>query len=136
VKTVRVWFLLLLTVLLPIRGAVAAAMLCPVGSSGMQAELRMQGHPMGHAMVDHDMPHDHATAHSHAGDAPQHDGDAHHAGPGKCNACSAFCSLTPLLSANPTLLEPLDLSAVECCSHAGPPPSFVSDGEERPPRTH
>lgn len=122
-KTLRLCFLLLLAVLLPLRGAVAAAMMCPVGGGGMQSELRVQGHAVGHDMAGGAMAH-------------QHEGDSHHqAGSDKCNMCSAFCALTPMLSAMPTLLEPLDLTAVEFSDHAAPAPDFFSDGQERPPRT-
>lgn len=119
-KAVRLCFLLLLAVVLPIRGAVAAAMLCEVGGSGTQSEVRMaDNHAMGHDHAGHD-----------------HGGDAHHAsGVDKCNMCSAFCSITPLPSDVPTLAEPLDLAAVESSDHAAPPPEFFSGGQERPPRT-
>ena len=135
VKAVRIWFLLLLAVLLPVRGAVAAAMLCPVGSTGMQNELRVHDHPMGHEAMDHVdgsctmlPPHDHASA--------GHSDDGHdHAASDKCNTCSAYCSLTPLLSSDSTFLEPPDLAAVKFADQSAPPPSFVSDGQERPPRT-
>jgi hypothetical protein len=142
VKSWRICFLLLLAVLLPVRGAVAAAMLCPVAGSGAQMELPMVGQSAGHAAMDaamlHDHPggHDHAGGHGHAADAsadghPSHD----HAASDGCNACSAYCSLTPLVSSPPTLAEPLDPTAVKFSDLSAPPPSFVSGGQERPPRT-
>jgi ABC-type Zn2+ transport system substrate-binding protein/surface adhesin len=142
VKSWRIWFLLLLAVLLPVRGAVAAAMLCPVAGSGMQLELAMEGHSSGHEAMDHAMAHDHSGSHDHAsshehGTEASHDGHAghDHAGTEGCNACSAFCSATPLLSAMPSLAEPLDPAAVKFAELSAPPPSNVSDGQERPPRT-
>jgi len=142
VKSWRTWLLLLLVVLLPIRGAVAAAMLCPVAGSGAQMEMAMVDHSAGHAAMDHAMSHDHSgghdhtSAHDHAPDAsgdslPGHD----HAESEGCSACSAYCSLTPLLSNLPTLAEPIDPTAVKFSDLYVPPPSFVSDGQERPPRT-
>ncbi len=129
-KTVRIWFLLLLSVLLPIRGAVAAAMLCPVGSSGMQSELRIGEHSSHHDM---DFLEHHEVAHDHGGGG-HHDGHDHGA-VDKCNMCSAFCSLTPLLSDAPKLPEPSALSSVKFPDFSTPAPSFLSDGQERPPRT-
>ncbi len=124
-KTVRLWLLLLLAVLLPIRGAAAAAMLCPVGSSGLQSELRLeQPHP-------HDMDHAKAHGHDHAG----HHGGHDHGAADKCNMCSALCSLTPLLSEAPRLPEPEALAGIKFPDVSTPAPSFVSDGQERPPRT-
>ena len=134
VKAVRIWFLLLLAVLLPVRGAVAAAMLCPVGSTGVQTELREHDHPMGHEVMDHSLAHEHGASHDHA--SAGHADDGHdNAAFDKCNVCSAYCSLTPLVSTEPTLLEPSDLAAVKFSDHFAPPPSFISEGQERPPRT-
>jgi hypothetical protein len=142
VKSWRIWLLLLMAVLLPVRGAVAAAMLCPVAGSGAQIELAVVGGSAGHAAVDDAMSHhragghDHASGHNHAPEASAdgHPGHDHAAAEG-CNTCSAFCSLTPLLSNVPTLAEPVDPTAVRFPRLSAPPPSFVSDGQERPPRT-
>jgi hypothetical protein len=134
VKTVRIWLLLLLAVLLPLRGAVAAAMLCPIGGTGVQNEVRVNGHALGHEAMDHAATHDHGAAHDDGG--ARHDESGHHASASdKCNMCSAFCSLTPLLSAFTTLLEPLDSEPVRFADLSAAPPSFLSDGQERPPRT-
>ncbi|TXI24885.1 MAG: DUF2946 domain-containing protein [Roseateles sp.] len=125
-KTVRIWLLLLLAVLLPIRGAVAAAMLCPVGSSGMQSELRL-GDTSEHHHMDHEA--------AHAPDDAGHHGGHDHGPADKCNMCSAFCSLTPLVSDAPRLPVPEALPAVKFPDVSTPAPSFLSDGQERPPRT-
>ena len=142
-KTWRICLLLLLAVLLPVRGAVAAAMLCSVAGPGAQMELPMVGQPASHAAMDsalsphHSGGHDHAAGHDHAhGDASSDSEYGHdHAASEGCNTCSAYCSLTRLLSNLSTLAEPLDASAVKFSDLSAPPPSFVSDGQERPPRT-
>jgi hypothetical protein len=127
VKTVRIAFLLLLAVLLPVRGAVAAAMLCPAGSAGPQNELHVQDHSSGHDTVTH---------HHHAGSEQAHDPGGHHgAGADKCNVCSAFCSLTPLVGPPPLLAEPMGFTLIKFSDHSAPPSDFFSDGQERPPRT-
>lgn len=132
-KTVRIWFLLLLALLLPLRGAVAAAMLCPVGSTGAQVELNAHERSLTHEVMDHDaMAHE---GHVHHHGSADHGHEHHQSGSGKCNMCSAFCSLTPLLSSVPTLAEPLDPTAVEFSEISAPAPNFFSDGQERPPRT-
>lgn len=108
-------------------------MLCPVGSSGMQNELRVQDHSVEHEDMDHD-----EVAHGHAGaeHVHGHDHSGHHqSASDKCNLCSAFCSLTPMVSAEVTLPEPLGLTTVKFTDHSAPPPDFFSDGQERPPRT-
>ena len=138
-KSWRAWFLLLLAVLLPIRGAVAAAMLCPMASSGVQAEVVLGGHGLGHAAMDHAQAHAHEQGLSHTHAATASDGDGHPthdpSGSDKCNLCSAYCSLTPLLTSVASLAEPLDLPMVRFADLTAPPPSFVSGGQERPPRT-
>ena len=134
-KAVRIGFLLLLAVLLPIRAGVAATMLCAVGNAGVQTELRLSQPPMGHETMDHATAHDHAASHDHAGVSHHDDGEHGQAASDKCNMCSAYCSLTPLAGTVPTLVEPLGLAAVERSDHTAPAPSFVSGGQERPPRT-
>ena len=135
-KSWRIWFLLLLAVLLPVRGAVAAAMLCAVAGSGVQTELVVGGQAAGHQTMDQAQSHDHAGA---QGQGVADHGDGHaghdHTGSDKCNMCSAYCSLTPLVSNVLALVEPPDLASVKFSDHAAPAPSFLSDGQERPPRT-
>ncbi len=130
-KTARIWLLLLLAVLLPSRGAAAAAMVCHDLVPASQSESRVSGH----GTDDHTAP----DAHHHA----QHDGGQngyHHeeqssGSTDKCNLCSDCCSVTPLMSSVSMglLLQPLPP-----CPYpdvAAPAPSFFSDGQERPPRT-
>ena len=137
-KTVRIWFLLLLAVLLPARGAVAAAMLCPVGTGGVQQEMVLSGEAARHDAMEHMHGHppglEQAAEHGHTA----HD-DGHashdHTTSDRCNACSAFCSLTPLVTSVPSVFEPLDPAGVKFSRLSAPAPSFLSDGQERPPRT-
>ena len=113
-------------------------MLCQVGSFGLQAEAQLTKHTHGHEVTaaGHEQQHhaaasqDHGTDHGHPGGS-SHD----HAGTAdKCNFCSAFCSVTGLVSAGVTVAAPQTVSTVFPHLYA-PPPSFVSDGQERPPRT-
>ena len=78
-KLVRIWLLVLLATLLPVRGALAATMLCApaIGS---------QGHA--HGAADH-----HGHGEAHAGDEAaahhqQEDGGAHD----KCSLCASCCA--------------------------------------------
>ena len=129
-KSVRIWLLVLLAVLLPVRGAVAAAMLCPIAGAGVQTEVQMSSEYAAHeAMHQHQHQHQHAASHEHTAD---HD---HASSADRCNLCSAFCSLTPLVGSVPTVAAPLDLAAVVFPDFSAPPPSFFSDGQERPPRS-
>ena len=128
VKTLRVVFLVLLALLLPIRGAVAGAMLCPEGSSSAMSAQAPEH-------VDHDGTHHDMGAahhHEHAGSA-HHDEQAGHAN--ACNICATFCSMTPMLSAMPTLVQAMVASTVTFPELSAAAPTFQSDGQERPPRS-
>lgn len=135
VKSLRIWLLVLMAVLLPLRGALAAAMMCHVAGTGVQTEVQMA-----------ERSHDHGHSHSDVASGGHHGAEVtsqatdHHdfAGVGdpadKCNLCSAFCSVTGMVSGTATASEPQTLTTVFPHLYA-PPPSFISDGQERPPRT-
>lgn len=129
-KVLRIWLLVLLAGLLPVRGAAAAAMLCPPAGVGTQSEVPL----MDHQAVGHD--HQDGTAasvqHVHD-DGAQHDHGL--SGQDQCNLCSAFCSLTPLVSEHAGVAEPRDLATNRFPGFSAPAPSFLSDGQERPPRS-
>jgi len=135
VKSLRVWLLVLMAVLLPLRGALAAAMMCPVAGAGVQTEAQVAepAHDHGHA-------HGHGNGGTHGGHeltsehVDHHDfasiGDASD----KCNLCSAFCSVTGAVSASSPAAEPQSVATIFPRLYA-PPPDFVSGGQERPPRS-
>lgn len=99
----------------------------------MQSELRIGGHAGHHDMDQTVLTDHHEAAHDHGGTG-HHDGHDHGA-VDKCNMCSAFCSLTPLASDAPRMPEPAALPSVKFPDFSTPAPSFLSDGQERPPRT-
>lgn len=132
-RTVRALFVIFLALLIPIRGAVAGAMLCPAGGALAAASSHMQ-HPAAHdgaTALHHDdgAHHDHAH-HEQAQPSPTH--TSHDTG---CNLCASFCSMTPMPSAAPTI-EPSTLSTtLSFPSLQAPAPSFQSGGPDRPPRS-
>ena len=141
VKLFRAWLLVLLAVLLPVRGAMAVAMGCAPSGTPLPSQVTMvsgdddhHGHHRadaghGHASVAHD----HASPdHSAGHDGPEDHGKAHS---DKCNLCSASCSATPLVREVAGVPELNDPTSTVFPSLAAPAPSFVSDGQERPPRT-
>jgi hypothetical protein len=138
VKTARIWLLLLLALLLPVRGAVAAAMLCPIGMAGMEQEMVLSGEAARHDARQHmhgqPAGPEQAAGHGHTADDDRH-ASHDHTTSDRCNACSALCSLTPWVTAAPSVFEPLDPAAVKFSELRAPAPSFLSDGQERPPRT-
>ena len=113
-RLVRIWLLVLLTALLPVRGALAAAMLCAPASA---SHSQHQGHDMAQ--------HEHHQA---AGEHHQHDGGD------RCSLCASCCTAVPLMGVLPSVPQPFDAPQQFPALHT-PAPSFVSDGWERPPRS-
>jgi hypothetical protein len=116
VKTLRLCILLLLAVLLPVRGAVAAAMMCAPIASGSHHATHGSGEHAGH-------PHGPASG-------AVHD----HAAGDKCGLCAACCTAAPLVSNAPDVSIPSDLRTAGFPALRAQAPSFLSDGQERPPR--
>jgi len=126
VKTLRIWLVVVFAVLLPVRGALAAAMLCPMmapaSTAASSAHHAAMGHTMPDAMPDHaNMPHGHVAAQP--------------AGADNCNLCCDFCSVTPLANSLPTLPTAPEHATLSFPDLRAPAPTFLSDGQERPPRS-
>ena len=136
VKTFRILLIVLLAVLLPSRGALAAAMVCaPVGGEA-HAEVSPHEHSTRHGATTIEN-HDHAQheMHAHASGSEHESLPSASDASGTCNFCCDFCSLTPLVSSFPNLVAPQVLSSVSFPDIPAPFLSFVSEGQERPPRT-
>lgn len=124
---------------LPVRGAMAAAMLC-LPQDGPQSQKVMVQHLSGESSKVHDHAlHDHGQ-HGHGqhaqadGTQAGQDDDLVSVTADDCNLCASFCSLTPLASTTSDLRHPRARAALNPAPSV-PAPSFVSDGEDRPPRT-
>ncbi|MBX3605412.1 MAG: hypothetical protein KF788_09075 [Piscinibacter sp.] len=149
-RTFRVLVLLLVAVLLPVRVAIGAAMLC----SGGGMELK---HGAAAAATDEPSAHG-APAHGDSAHAPVHEGhhgmhghghgapaDAVQADTGsvpsdgfakvKCHVCITGGSATPLLAVPPEIAAPALTAEVDYPALVVPVPSFQGEGQERPPRT-
>lgn len=125
-KLLRIALLLVLALLLPIRGAVAAAMLCPAAGADVSMEVAGPHH---HAGADD------AADGAHADAGPHHHHAAQDGAPDKCNLCSACCPLSPLAGGAPGVPPPLEVGGVGFPTLSAPAPVFLSGGLERPPRT-
>jgi hypothetical protein len=133
VKTLRIFLLVLLALLLPIRGAVGAAMMCPEG--GLPASsATTTAHPSSH---HHHPAQDELKATHHHGQPSSihHPHSATTAHAGGCNACTSCCSVTPMLSALPAIQAPVDVQAVSFPPLLAPAPTFHCGAQERPPRS-
>jgi hypothetical protein len=116
----------------------AAAMVCaPPGKAVGESEIV--------ALAGHHADAHHAVSNAALGLQGQghHDlsaQDASHDGPSqavqdKCNFCSASCSATPVPSSEPLMPSPVAASAAAFPHLSAAAVSFLSDGQERPPRT-
>ena len=130
VKSFRTFVLLLLVLLLPLRSAVAATMLC--GTAGATAQAAALHDHGGHS--DHSGHEAHASGgtHDQVGGS-HHDGQSGHAD--SCNLCASGCHATPLATAPPEVLEPHLTAKVVFPALFVAAPAFQSDGQERPPRS-
>ena len=118
-KTVRILLLVLLAMLLPFRGALAEVAHC-VGTPNEQlrAEVTDHGHPHNaeHALADDERDFDN---HDHSSSVAD-----------KCNFCT-----TASMNALPNVAAPMALAAATFPALNAPPPSHLSEGQERPPRS-
>ncbi len=115
----RLFVLVLLAVLLPLRGVTAATLPCgqPPAPRG-----DVVAHAHGHEMAP-TPGHDHAL-HDHA-----------HGGFDKGRHCLSACSAAPLMATSPTVLTPVLMGTTTFPPFAAPATTFQSDGLERPPRS-
>ncbi|MBB3181818.1 DUF2946 family protein [Variovorax sp. Sphag1AA] len=125
-KSFRVWLLVLLVFALPMRGAMAAAMLGANGSGPGHAtvvsvDLHDHGHHEGHGASHSHAAHEHASHHTHdAGD--------------KCSVCAFCCSAGAPMAATLVLPQAPPATA-ELPSHSAQAAEFLSGRQERPPRS-
>lgn len=140
-KMLRVCLLLMLVVLLPWRGAVAAAMLCPPatmpashGTHQMQGTAAPADDPA-HAHPAQDDPHGHHDHAQHMADSAQGHDTPTPSTDGKCQLCAATCALSTLPSPAPDLPQPPAAAASAFPALVAPAPDFLSSGQERPPRS-
>ena len=133
VKYLRTLILVLLTVLLPVRGAVAAAMLCP-GESSTISTAATAGHGHHDMHGDHDMEVHHAAVHDHShGAASDESPSGGHAT--ACHFCAGGCCVTPLAFAPPSVESPCIAASAAFPALTTRVTAFYPDGQDRPPRT-
>jgi hypothetical protein len=136
VKHLRVVILVLLALLLPIRGAMAAAMLCLGDGSGPSSAVAVEQVHV--AMpAEHGLHNEQAKAHHHPsdGDASDHDTSASGGHPTACQVCASGCCLTPLAFAPPSVQARVLTTSVVSPALTLDIPAFESGGQDRPPRT-
>ena len=124
----RLFIVALLAVLLPIRGALAAVAVCDDGNVNTGTTEQVLHNHVGHEQAGDGSPADMSQDHGNGMDA-KHDSVSHVA------KCATSCSLTPLATNAPTLVGSVALATMPFPAYTALVPSFISDGQERPPRT-
>lgn len=128
----RVLLLLFLALLLPVRGVMASALLCPPPASvpgptqapaeAATAERHAHGSCGGHTRADAPSPTAEWQQH-----APVN--------PDTCKLCAACCSAPPMANAELDIPLPQGPAALAFPSRLVPVPGFLPDSRERPPRS-
>ncbi|HET7868419.1 MAG TPA: hypothetical protein VFL86_28745 [Burkholderiaceae bacterium] len=116
-KAIRLFVLVLLAMLLPLRGVSAASLLC-------EQQPVSHGEVMVHA-------HGHEAANAASHEHSQHE----HAGADKGRHCLSSCSAAPLMATAPSVAMPVLIGTAVFPHFAAPAPAFESEGLERPPRS-
>ncbi|MCE2658895.1 MAG: hypothetical protein LW854_11725 [Rubrivivax sp.] len=135
-KHLRMVIMVLLALLLPIRGAMAAAMLCPAdGSSPSTAaavEQDLIAMPAEHGSHDAQ-----AIAHHHLScvDVSRDDSSVSDDHPTACQVCASACCLTPLAFAPPSVQASVLSTSDFWPALSQAIRAFESGGQDRPPRT-
>lgn len=133
-KHLRIFVLVLLAVLLPIRGAVAATMLCAEGQGPSSAAV-VAVHEHGEMQEGHAMTLDHSSGHHHAsGDSPNQDSSSGEH-PTTCQFCASGGCMASIVGKVPSLGQSSLTSSVYFPALTARVPAFQSDGQDRPPRT-
>jgi hypothetical protein len=141
VRSVRLFIIVLLCVLLPVRGAMAASLLCPGGAGAAPAVTATSDHAQhaahgGHGhQADGTMPAEHAAHHLHASPEGSTTDGASGDHPTTCHFCASGCCMASLLGTVPSLAEPGVTARVIFPALTALVAAFQSDGQERPPRT-
>jgi len=131
-KTLRILLLLLLTMMLPLRGALADFVHC-AGTANAPAKISAAFHDHASAHAHHDS----TASHMHAAVSTDLDSDLDPAldSPDKCNLCTASCSAPPFMIALPSVAVPIAVAGRVFPALATPPPNHPSEGQDRPPRS-
>lgn len=133
-KTLRIFLLTLLVLVLPLRGALAAVAHCmadpaaqPAGPAVVQMHQDHGGHDHHHGQAGVQAPESAGAHHSPAGADGATALDA-------CKFCAAYCSVTPVLSTLPSLVSVSPLAETVFPALVTPPPSHLADALDRPPQ--
>ena len=133
-KRLRIFILVLLAILLPIRGAVAATMLCPEGEAPNSAAV-VAVHDHHGMQADHEVHVDDSSAHHQAHEEAPDDDSSSGEHPTNCHFCASGCCMASMVGTVPSLGQPGLTSPITFPALTARIPAFQSDGQERPPRT-
>jgi hypothetical protein len=134
VRYLRIAILLLMSILLPIRGAVASTMLCPE-AAGTAAATVVAAHSHHDVHAEHEMRADDPALHHHASGVASDDDSSSDEHPDTCHFCASGCCMAAMVGTVPSLGQPGLTSSVRFPALTARVPAFQSGGQDRPPRT-
>lgn len=123
----RILVLLLVCVLLPFRGAVAATMLC--AEPGQTNEVAAAVGHAHHGTQGNDHADD-VEAHADKGVTAADDG----AKSDSCHICASGCNAAAMVTELPSAPDAMPVASVVFPALNAPAPDFQSEGQDRPPR--
>ena len=136
-KHLRILILVLMSILLPMRGVLAATMMCPGGegpdAAVVVAEPGHHGHP--EMQADHEMHADHSQVHHHAGEGVPDDESSSGEHSTTCHFCASGCCMASIVGTVTSPRQPRLTSSATFPALSAPVAAFQSDGQDRPPRT-
>lgn len=137
-KLFRVFLLVLLTVLMPLRGAMAHVQSCASGNGNLVVQATAQAnhelsHADSHRMNHADHGHDHSLASS--GGASETDPTQSHSNQGKCSSCTLTCASACVALPSYTGMAVMQTVSPKFPSLTTLTSQFLAEGPERPPRS-
>lgn len=123
----RIFVLLLVCVLLPFRGAVAATMLC--AEPGQTNEVAAAVGHAHHGMQGDDHVND-VVSHADKGAVGSDDGAKNDS----CHICASGCHAAAMVTELPSAPDAMPVASVVFPALNEPAPDFQSEGQDRPPR--
>lgn len=129
-RTFRILLLVLLTMLLPLRGALAEVAHCSGNSS--EESYSLQSSPSDEGTSHHTDENLHGVTEQVVQASPD---DVGASALDPCNLCTASCASPSFLTAPPSMVQSLSVAETRYPALDAPPESHTSEGQERPPRT-
>lgn len=137
-RALRVYLLMLLVALIPLRGAMAHLQSCAGGYGALADQTAAKvGHALTHADSHHmgHADHEHHHPQTTLGATPDTDTAEPHGHKGKCSSCSSTCASACVVLPSVPGLRLMQAVSPKIPSQTTLSSQFLAEGPERPPRS-